>query len=279
MHAEGALLRAGIADLRAHDHERRPVGDGEGGVRGALDGREVVAVRDLLDVPAVAVEHLADVVREAEVRRRPEADVVRVVEADQPAEPEMPGERGRLVGDAFHQVAVAREHERSVVHDLVPGPVEARRQVPLGDRHPDGVAEALAERTRRGLDTGRVAVLGVPGRLAAKLPEQLELVERQVVAREVQQAVEQRRAVAGGEHEAVAVGPVRARRAVPHRPQEQRVADRRGAEREARVARVGLLHGVDRERADRVDGKLVEIGTAVGHATPRLLGLPWRPSG
>ena len=38
----------------------------------------------------------------------------------------------------------------------------------------------------------------------------------------------------------------------------QHVGHRRRAERQARVARVGLLHGVDRERADRVDAELVE---------------------
>ena len=50
---------------------------------------------------------------------------------------------------------------------------------------------------------------GWPGRPAAPLAERLEVVERQVVAGQVQQAVEQRAAVAGRQDEAVAVGPVR----------------------------------------------------------------------
>src|SRR3978361_1142311 len=52
------------------------------------------------------------------------------------------------------------------------------------------------------------AVRGGAGRQRAPLAELLQLVQRQVVAREVQDAVEEHRAVAGAEDEAVAVGPL-----------------------------------------------------------------------
>ena len=50
---------------------------------------------------------------------------------------------------------------------------------------------------------------GWPGRLAVQLAEVLQLVDRQVVAGQVQQRVQQHRAVAVRQHEAVAIGPVR----------------------------------------------------------------------
>ena len=51
---------------------------------------------------------------------------------------------------------------------------------------------------------------GWPGGLAAELAEALELVDRHVlVAGQMEQRIEQHRAVAGRQHEAVAVGPVR----------------------------------------------------------------------
>jgi hypothetical protein len=50
---------------------------------------------------------------------------------------------------------------------------------------------------------------GWPGRLAAELAEVLQVRRGQVVAGQVQQRVEQHRAVAVGEHETVAVGPLR----------------------------------------------------------------------
>ena len=83
-----------------------------------------------------------------------------------------------------------------------------RGQVRLGDRQADAVAEPLAERAGRHLDPGRVVVLGMPGRPASELPERPQVVEGEVVARQVQQRVEQGRTVAGREHEPVAVEPV-----------------------------------------------------------------------
>src|SRR3546814_2406982 len=97
----------------------------------------------------------------------------------------------------------------------------------------------------------------MPRRLAAPLPEALDLVERQVVAGDVQQAVQQRRTVAGGEHEAVAVGPQRIGGVVLQESLPQHVGHRRRAERQAGMAAVGLLHHVDGKEAKRVDAALV----------------------
>ena len=58
-----------------------------------------------------------------------------------------------------------------------------------------------------GFDAGGHVPLGMPGRFAAPLAETLDLVQRQIVAGQVQQAVEQHRTVAGRKHEAVAIEP------------------------------------------------------------------------
>jgi hypothetical protein len=141
--------------------------------------------------------------------------VVVVGEHGEAAEPEVAGERGRLVRDPLHQVTVAGQHPGAVVEQLEPRPVEARGEVALGEREADGGAEPLAERPGGHLDAGRQAVLRMARRLRAPLAEALELVERQVVAGQVQQRVEQRRGVPGREHEAVAVRPCRVGRVVP----------------------------------------------------------------
>ena len=59
--------------------------------------------------------------------------------------------------------------------------------------------------------------------------------------------------MAGGEHEAVAVEPVRVRRVVLHLVRVELVGHGRQRHRRARVAGVGLLHPVHREGADGVD--------------------------
>ena len=74
---------------------------------------------------------------------------------------------------------------------------------------PDAVGEALAQRPGRRLHAGGHAVFGVAGRLAPPLAEALDLLQRKVVAGQVKQGVEQRRAVAGGEDKAIPIGPLR----------------------------------------------------------------------
>ena len=143
--------------------------------------------------------------------------------------------------------------------DRVARAVVAVGEEALGDRHPDAVREALAERPGRRLDTGGVAVLRMSRRSRLPLAEALQLLEREVVAGEVQRAVLEDAGVAGAEHEAVAVLPVWVRRRVPHRLRVEQVRKRGKRHRRSRMACIRLLHGVHGERPDRVDRKLFDV--------------------
>ena len=178
----------------------------------------------------------------------------------------MAGERRRLVADALHQAAVAGDDVGVVVDQLV---AEAGGQVALGQRHADRVGEALAQRPGRGLDAERVAVLGVAGGAGAQLAEALQLVQRHVrIAGEVEQRVEQHRAVAGRQHEAVAVGPVGMLRVELQEPRPQHGGDVGHAHGHAGMAGLGLLDGVHGERPDGVG----EGGVADRHGRERFRG-------
>ena len=71
----------------------------------------------------------------------------------------MAGERDGFLADAFHQIAVGREHVSAMIDDVA----ELGRQMPLGNRHADRVGEPLPERAGGGLDAGRMAVLRMAG--------------------------------------------------------------------------------------------------------------------
>ena len=126
----------------------------------------------------------------------------------------MSGQGRSLRRDAFHQVAVADQGIGHVVDDGLPGAVVAAGEEALGDGHADRVGGALAEGTRGRFDARCAEGFRVAGRPGAPLAEGLELVERQVVAIEVQKRIDEHRAVAGRKHEAVAVGPLRVLRVV-----------------------------------------------------------------
>src|SRR5207248_8427813 len=100
-----------------------------------------------------------------------------------------------------------RQYEGRVIDEIA---AENRGEMALRNRHAHGIGEALAERSGRGFHTGRVAVFGVTGRERAELAEAFDLLDRHsLVAEEIKKRVKQHRAVAGGEHEAIAIRPAR----------------------------------------------------------------------
>jgi hypothetical protein len=263
--ARALLVGRRPADDRLDADERRPLLLAHGLVDRHLERGQVVGVVDGLHMPAVGLEALGDVLGvEAQVGRTVERDVVVVVDIDDPPEAELAGQRGRLGGDPLHEVAVGDDGEDAVVLDLGP---EVRAQEALGHRHPDSVGEALAEGARRDLHAGSdvdAVALGVAGRQRAPLAEVLQLLERQVVAAEVQHRVQEHRAVAGGQDEAVAVGPRRVGGVVLHDAREEQVGDGSHRHRQPRVPGVGCLDAVHGQRADGVDAQAVDVGGGHG---------------
>jgi hypothetical protein len=185
--------------------------------------------------------------------------VVIVEEHGQLVQAQATCERNGLMADSLHQAAVAGDHPGAVIDQPF---AETGVQVALRHGHADGGGEALAQRAGGGLHAGGVAVLGVAGGERAPLPEVAELVHRhRLDAVEVQQGVEQHGAVAGAEHEAIAVGPERVGGVELERPGPQRGGDIRHAHRHPLVPRPSA---VDRVHAQHTDG--------VGHALGRRLG-------
>ncbi len=258
----GVLQRAAVADVGAHDDQRGTVLDLHRLTGGALERLDREVLAHVGHVPAVGLVTRADVLGHHHLDLAGQLDVVVVVEGDQPAEAPVAGERRRLGGHALLDVAVAGDHERVVIHDLLVGAVEARGHHALGERQAHRHRETLAERARGGLDPRRVLALRMPGGGRADLPEVLDVVEREGIAREVEHRVEQHRGVPRRQHEAVAIGPVRIGRVVAHHAREERVGERREGHRRSRVARVRLLDGVHGQRPDRVDAELFELGAA-----------------
>ena len=159
-------------------------------------------------------------------------------------------QRNRFLADALHQAAVAGQDIRIVVDELV---AEACVQHALCESHADRRRDALSQRTRRHLHAGGVPVLGVTGGPAAELAEVLQLVEAHgLVAGQVQQSIDQHRAVAGGKHEAIAVLPFRILRIEFQESREQHGGNVRHPHRHAGMTRIRALHCVCSQQAQRI---------------------------
>ncbi|MNT07003.1 hypothetical protein D3C72_1416910 [compost metagenome] len=131
----------------------------------------------------------------------------------------------------------------------------------FGDRHADGIGDALAERAGRRLDAGGVTIFRVAGGLGAHLAELLDVLDGHVlVACQIEQAVEEHRTVAGRQDEAVAVRPERVLRVEVQIPGEENGGDVGAAHRHAGVAGIGFFHRVHGEETDRIGHPVVFFG-------------------
>jgi hypothetical protein len=101
-----------------------------------------------------------------------------------------------------------------VIDDIEAVTVELGSKDHFGQCHADGIGQPLPERAGGGFDAGGHANLGMAGRLRVKLPKRPQFVDREVVASQMQQGIEQHRAMPVGEHEAIAIEPARLRRIV-----------------------------------------------------------------
>ncbi len=94
----------------------------------------------------------------------------------------------------------------------------------------------------------------MPRRQAAPLPKVLELIQREIiVARQIQQAIEQHRTVSGRQNKAIPIRPLRVFWVVPHHFCPQHIGSSGHSHRHAGVTGVGFLHAIHSERADRID--------------------------
>ena len=96
------LVGRTIADVGARQDQRRTPGFGAGGAQRAVDGRDVVAVGNRLDMPAIGFKAARAILGEGEIGCGRQRYIIVVVEVDQLAELEMTGEGCGFRGDALH---------------------------------------------------------------------------------------------------------------------------------------------------------------------------------
>ena len=124
----------------------------------------------------------------------------------------------------------------------------------LGEGISDGVADALSERAGRRFDSVSFSKLGVTGGDAVELAEIFDLLERKVVARNVEPAIEKHRAMTRGEDKTVAVEPFWSGGVVAHRVSVENGTDIGSTERESEVAGAAGVDSVNGEAARFIRG-------------------------
>ena len=152
----------------------------------------------------------------------------------------------------LHQTTIAHKHVGKVVDDLMVWLIKLRRQRALGDSQPHRVRQPLPQRPGGGFNPRGIADFRVARRFGMQLTEVFYLFDGQIIARQMQQAVEQHRRVAVGENKAVAIVPLRVFRIVLKEIVPQHLCDIGHAHRRAGVAGVGFLDCIHTQGADGV---------------------------
>jgi hypothetical protein len=175
----GVLLGRGRpADDGTQHDERGPAELGAGGGERLVDGHEVLAVVDVLHVPAVGLVAFADVLGERDVDVVLDRDPVGVVDQDQVSQLLGAGQGRRLAADRFLHVPVGGERPDDVVEHALADRgvgVEQAAFAARGHRHADRVGHALAQGAGGGLHPRGVADLRVAGSQRAPRTQSLQV--------------------------------------------------------------------------------------------------------
>ena len=253
------LVRAALGDARANGDERRAVTFELGCLHGRVQRLQIGTVLHRLHVPPISAEAIRLDRRAGQVGAALDRDPVVVEHPDEPAQALVPGHGRGLVRYPLHEVAVRADGPGMMADHVVPGAVVVRRQPPLRDGHAHRVGHALAQRARGCLDARRVPDFGVARSAGAPLAEAHQLLQREIVPREVEKRVEQHRSVSWRKNKAISVWPARVRGIVPEMFRKQEIAQRRETHRCAWVPRVGLLYRVHGQDPDHVHAQLFQI--------------------
>jgi hypothetical protein len=158
------------------------------------------------------------------------------------------GEHRSLPHLALLQLAIAEQAEDG---GAAVGALARDRGVePQRERDPVGQREPLAERAGRDLHAGRLASIGMPLQHRAELAQRREPLDREVAGLG-KRCVEHGRRVALRQHEAVALGPGRLGRIVPHHAEVQGRDDLHGGQGAAGVTGARSPHHPDDVAAHR----------------------------
>ena len=146
---------------------------------------------------------------------------------------------------AFHHTTVAHEDVSVVVNDVQAVFIKFGSQDFFGQSHTHCVGNTLSQWAGRGFHAVGVAVFRMAGGFTVQLTEVFQIINRNVVAGQVQQAIKNHGSMTIGEDKTVAVVEFRVGRVMIEELRPQHFRHFRHTHRRTRVARVGFLYGID----------------------------------
>lgn len=176
------------------------------------------------------------------------------------------GQRGGLAGDTLLEAPITAQNEGVMVNDVLESSlVVDRSKVLLGQSHTNSVRQTLSKRSSGHLHTGSDHILGVAGGKGAQLAELSQILDTEVVARQVKHGIQKSTRVSVGKNEAVAVGPLGVLRRIVHELREKNVSDGSATHGSSGVARVGFLDHVRGQDTNGINASSIKRHDSLTH--------------
>ena len=151
-----------------------------------------------------------------------------------------------------------------MIDNRVIGTIESSGKMLFRHCHADGSGDSLTKGARCCLNTWRVPKLRVSRRSASPLPELTDLLERQIVAGQMQRRIQQHGRVSARQYDAIAIRPVRIGGIVFEVSRPQRIGEGRERHRRSGMSGFRCLDGVHGKRTHGVDAEVVEARVCHG---------------
>src|SRR5438132_2011589 len=139
--------------MAVYDNQRGPFVFPNRRGKGLFQLLTIIGVADALHVPMIPHETRRHVVAERQSRIALNGNAIVVVDPDEIAETQMPSQRRRLTGDAFHHAAIPAQRHDVVRDDLVPWTIVVRAQPAARHGHADTGGHTLSQWPSGRLDT------------------------------------------------------------------------------------------------------------------------------
>ncbi|MCK7509366.1 MAG: hypothetical protein MZV70_38610 [Desulfobacterales bacterium] len=178
-----------VTDGGLHTDQRGFAGFLFGFFNRPVDGGHIVAVLNFLHLPAVGLEAHFDIFGKRQSCGAGQGYFVVVIKNDEFPQTQMTGQSAGFRDHAFHHVAVSGHDIRVMINDGLPVAIEPRRQMRLGNSHADGVGQSLPQRAGSHFHACRMLIFRMSRCAAAPLAEIFDVVERKIVAGQMQESV------------------------------------------------------------------------------------------
>lgn len=167
-----------------------------------------MAINTTNHMPAVSFETGSGVISEPTFNVTVDGDPIVIIESRQFAQLHGTRQRANLVRDAFHHATVTHKCIGVVINNIMARAVKLRAQRAFCNRKTYCVSNALTQWAGSGFYASGIAIFRVTWRFRMQLAEVFQFFHRQIIASEVQQAIDQHRAVTIRQDETVTISPV-----------------------------------------------------------------------